>query len=81
MVDDFADILKLKVRVSRQDLGIRHAFADHPHDGGNRDAQSPNARNPSHMIGVYRDSFELLHLIIPCAEFNTTLRKPSLTPI
>jgi hypothetical protein len=63
MVESFADIFKLQVRVCLQNLGLRHTFAHHPNDGSDRNAQSPNARNPSHLIGVYGDSVEMLHVM------------------
>jgi hypothetical protein len=66
MLESFTNIFKLEVRVCFENLGLRHPFADHPNDGSNRNAQSPNARNSSHLMGLHGDLIELLHLSIPC---------------
>jgi hypothetical protein len=51
-----ADVGRFKVRVITQDLGFAHAVGDHPDDGGDRQAQPPNARHATHHIGIDGDT-------------------------
>ena len=53
------NILRLKVRVTLENLLDRSAMSNLPHDDGDRDAHSTDARAASHDLGVERNPFEV----------------------
>jgi hypothetical protein len=61
----FTDVFKLEVRICLENLGLCHPFAHHPDDSGDRDAQSADAGNSAHLIGLHRNSLEYRHLDLP----------------
>src|ERR1700730_3365970 len=59
-----ANILDLKVGMSKQNFSLRHAFAYHADHGSDRYTQAPDAREAAHLVGVYGDACKGFHLYL-----------------
>ena len=67
------DVRRSQVRVLGEDLVGRHPVRDHRHDRGDREAQSPDTRQPAHDSGVGGDAFEGHVFMLAVADVSGTI--------
>ncbi len=64
VAQSFADVGGFKVGIGLQDFRFGHSFTDHSNHGGNGNAQTANAGDPTHLVGVHGDAHKLFHFTL-----------------
>jgi hypothetical protein len=72
----FVDVLGGQVRMLSEDLVGRHPVSDHRHHRRDGEAQSPDAWQASHDIGVCRDAFVGHESMLTVADVYGTTHEP-----
>ena len=67
-----ADVFVLQVRVLGQDLLEGHAVGHHSDHGCHRETQVPDARQPTHAVGIGRDALEPHAIRVPAVWLHLT---------